>query len=120
MNTNIINLLSQAKTENEKHSLLLELSLTALSSELQKCVKALAVPHWFDANILAAVCPEYREQAEIFYQQLQALSFVEIFPDRGHNIHELTRNLLLKKLWEDDHAQYVMFSQQLADFFCGR
>jgi tetratricopeptide (TPR) repeat protein len=48
---------------------------------------------------------------------LQTLSFVEVFPDRGHNLHELTRQTLLHQLWEPERPTFLTLSQRLADSF---
>ncbi|MCU0571193.1 MAG: tetratricopeptide repeat protein [Oculatellaceae cyanobacterium Prado106] len=48
---------------------------------------------------------------------MQTLSFVEVFPDRGHNLHELTRQTLLHQLWEPERPTFLTLSQRLADSF---
>ncbi|MCP4425403.1 MAG: hypothetical protein GY803_12990, partial [Chloroflexi bacterium] len=75
------------------------------------------VPHWFDAEILAALRPELAEKAGELYAALQNLPFVEPFEGRGHNIHELTREAMLKHFWQDNRAEYVLLSQRAAGIF---
>ena len=117
MNAEFLARLAQAQTEEEKDWLLAELSLSVLSPELRAMALAAAVPHWFDAKILAALQPDLAQQAEALYLQLQHLPFVEVFPDRGHNIHERTRKAMLKHLWETDEQAFKQFSQRLVDYF---
>ena len=117
MNAEFLARLAQAQTEEEKDWLLAELSLSVLSPELRAMALPAAVPHWFDANILAALQPDLAQQAEALYLQLQHLPFVEVFPDRGHNIHERTRKAMLKHLWETDEEAFKQFSQRLVDYF---
>ena len=117
MNAEFLARLVQAQTEEEKDWLLAELSLSVLSPELRAMALAAAVPHWFDANILAALQPDLAQQAEALYLELQHLPFVERFADRGHNIHERTRKAVLKHLWETDEEAFKQFSQRLVDYF---
>jgi tetratricopeptide (TPR) repeat protein len=117
MNADFLARLVQAQTEEEKDWLLAELSLSVLSPELRAMALSAAVPHWFDANILGALQPDLAQQAEALYLQLQRLSFVEVFPDRGYNIHERTRKAMLKHLWETDREALKQFSQRLVDYF---
>jgi len=117
MNAEFLARLAQAQTEEEKDWLLAELSLSVLSPELRAMALAAAVPHWFDANILAALQPDLAQQAEALYLELQHLPFVERFADRGHNIHERTRKAVLKHLWETDEEAFKQFSQRLVDYF---
>ena len=85
MNAEFLARLVQAQTEEEKDWLLAELSLSVLSPELRAMALAAAMPHWFDAKILAALQPDLAQQAEALYLELQHLPFVEGFADRGHN-----------------------------------
>ena len=117
MNAEFLARLVQAQTEEEKDWLLAELSLSVLSPELRAMALAAAVPHWFDAKILAALQPDLAQQAEALYLELQHLPFVERFADRGHNIHERTRKAMLKHLWETDEEAFKQFSQRLVDYF---
>ena len=117
MNAEFLVRLVQAQTEEEKDWLLAELSLSVLSPELRAMALAAAVPHWFDAKILAALQPDLAQQAEALYLELQHLPFVEGFADRGHNIHERTRKAVLKHLWETDEEAFKQFSQRLVDYF---
>jgi len=107
----------QAETETERQWILLELQMSQMSEDLVSMLWAAAIPHFFDANILAALKPELAEQAERLYEDLKSLTFVEEFPNQGYNIHELTRNVLLNKLWRDDREEFLRLSQRAADYF---
>jgi tetratricopeptide (TPR) repeat protein len=107
----------QAETETERQWILLELQMSQMSEDLVAMLWAAAIPHFFDANILAALRPELAEQAERLYENLKSLTFVEEFPNQGYNLHELTRNVLLNKLWQDDREKFLMLSQRAADYF---
>ena len=107
----------QAETEIERQWILLELQMSQMSDDLVSMLWAAAIPHFFDANILAALRPELAEQAERLYEDLKSLTFVEEFPNQGYNLHELTRNVLLHQLWQNDREQFFMLSQRAADYF---
>ncbi|WP_250855314.1 tetratricopeptide repeat protein, partial [Anabaena sp. PCC 7938] len=113
----ILKRVQQAETETERQWILLELQMSQMSDELVSMLWAAAIPHFFDANILAALRPELAEQAEKLYENLKALTFVEKFPQHGYNIHELTRNVLLNQLWQQDKSELLSLSQRAADYF---
>jgi RNA polymerase sigma factor (sigma-70 family) len=116
MNSELLARLIQAEPE-ERPWLLMKAVLESLSEELQQAVWAVAVPHWFDVEIVAAVCPALAERAGVVYEALQELSFVEVFGDRGHNIHEATRRLLLDRLWHDRLEEFRAVSALAAAYF---
>jgi tetratricopeptide (TPR) repeat protein len=107
----------EAETETERQWILLELQMNQMPNDLVSMLWASAIPHFFDANILAALRPELAKQAEKLYENLKSLTFVEEFPDQGYNLHELTRNVLLNKLWQDDREEFLRLSQRVADYF---
>ena len=113
----ILQRVQQAETETERQWILLELQMSQMSGELVSMLWAAAIPHFFDANILAALRPELAEQAEKLYENLKALTFVEKFPKQGYNIHELTRNVLLNQLWQQNKDEFLSLSQRAADYF---
>jgi hypothetical protein len=101
----------------ERQWLLLESVLESLSVEVRQAVWTIAVPHWFDDRILAALCPELAAQSTEIYQELQALSFVEVFEGRGHNIHEATRSVLLDHFWNDRSDEFKLISARATEYF---
>jgi len=113
----ILKRVQQAETETERQWILLELQISQMPDELVSMLWAAAIPHFFDANILAALRPELTEQAYKLYENLKALTFVEEFPKQGYNIHELTRNVLLNQLWQQDKDEFLRLSQRAADYF---
>ncbi|MEA3349659.1 MAG: hypothetical protein U9Q82_03450, partial [Chloroflexota bacterium] len=109
--------LGQAASDDERHWLVTQNLLDSLTEELAQMAWAAAVPHWFDAEILAALRPELAENVEDLYAQLQSLPFVEPFEGRGHNVHELTRGLMLAHLWAQGREEYESLSKLAADYF---
>jgi tetratricopeptide (TPR) repeat protein len=47
------------------------------------------------------------------------LTFIEEFAGRGHNVHELTRDVLLGKLWAARRGEFLELSRRAADYFFG-
>jgi tetratricopeptide (TPR) repeat protein len=117
MTNALIARLAAAKTDEERSWIVTENLLNSLSPDLASAAWAVAIPHWFDAEMLAALRPELKEQATQLYDKLQTLSFVQEFQERGHNIHELTRNLMLDYLWRTDRKEFCLLSQRSADYF---
>jgi predicted phosphodiesterase len=109
--------LQAATTDKERRWLVTEHLLNSLPLDLAQMAWAATVPHWFDADILAALCPKLQKHATELYAQLCALPFVEPFQKCGHNVHELTRYLMLAQLWQNSHADYVELSQRAATLF---
>jgi tetratricopeptide (TPR) repeat protein len=116
MNSDLLERLTQAQPE-ERPWLLTEAVLESLSADLRQAVWAMAVAHWFDAKIVAALCPAVAERAAVVYEELQRLSFVEPFGERGHNIHEATRQLLLDRLWHTRPEEFRAISARAAAYF---
>ncbi|MCI0617666.1 hypothetical protein L0244_32230, partial [bacterium] len=109
--------LEQAKTEDEKIWLATKRLIDSLPEDLQRLVYSAAIPHWFDSKILRALHPELGRRIKRLYSKLQMLPFVEPFEGRGHNIHELTRRLILDYLWRKQKRTYLSLSRNLAEFF---
>jgi cellulose synthase/poly-beta-1,6-N-acetylglucosamine synthase-like glycosyltransferase len=116
-NDNFLHQLQLATSEEARTWLITQRLLASLPAELAKMAWAAAIPHWFNADILAALHPELAPQAKDLYTQLQSLPFVEPFERHGHNIHELVRQLILAHLWKDHHEEFVAISQRAADYF---
>ncbi len=109
--------LQATESGEEREWLVLENSLSHLSKPLQKAVWAAAIPHWFDTSFLAALLDASADRVEgKILPRLSALSFVELFPGRGYNVHERSRTLLLKRLWRQDRELYRELSRRSADF----
>ncbi len=119
MSEDIFDKLEAAGSEAERDWLLLEMVLQTLEPAVQAAVWAAAVPHWFDAPYLAALVEETAVDPAVF-AALTELSFVELFPGRGYNVHERTRALLLDKLWRDDRSQYRELSRRAATYCTGQ
>lgn len=116
-NNNLLQKLMAARSDEERSWIVIENLLDSLPEDVAKALWAVAIPHWFDTKVLAALCPELDDDAEEIYRQLQKLSCVEIFLERGHNIHELTRNQLLKRLWQDSPQYFRDLSNRAAVYF---
>jgi tetratricopeptide (TPR) repeat protein len=117
MNDDLLARVAAAKTGDERSWIVTQSLLEILSPELQSMVWAAAIPHWFNADVLAALRPELREQAPQLYQELQELPFVEAFTERGHNVHELTRRLMLEHLWQENPTEFRALSANAAQHF---
>jgi tetratricopeptide (TPR) repeat protein len=106
-----------ARSGEERDLIVLEFSLAALGAALRETVEAAAIPHWFNGEYLAALLLQRVEDVRPIVTRLAALSFVRPFVDRGHDLHERTRNLLLRQLWQHDRARFVELSTR-AEQYC--
>jgi hypothetical protein len=116
----LLDKLMTAKSDQERSWIVTENWLESLPEDLITALWAMAVPHWFDADILVALCPELIDRSEEIYRQLQDLSCVEVFAERGYNVHELTRNQLLDQLWKDNPERFCDLSGRAAVYFAKR
>lgn len=112
----LLSRLQAAKSDEEREWLVMQFSLDNLDPGVRDAVWAAAIPHWFDVNFLAALLDKPDLGSLLDFRSLTALSFVELFPDRGYNLHERSRALLLRRLWQDDSTRYRKFSQRAADY----
>jgi tetratricopeptide (TPR) repeat protein len=104
----------QNADESERDWLVMEFSLQNLSETLRQAVWAAAIPHWFDRDFLNAILANPLKDSD--FEMLKELSFVEVFPERGFNIHERSRKLLLDKLWTTNKARYQRLSKRAAAY----
>lgn len=119
MSNDLLTRLQAAKTDEEREWVVLEFSLQNLEAEIKDAVWAAAIPHWFDESFLAALLDVTPKKVSTIYKRVQNLSFIEVFASRGQNVHERTRKLLLKHLWENDRDRYQKISSKAADY-CSR
>ncbi|MBW4645474.1 MAG: DUF3539 family protein [Goleter apudmare HA4340-LM2] len=117
MTHDLISQLTAAKTDVERSWIVTQELLNTLAPDLSTAVWAVAVPHWFNAEILAALCPQFQGTTAQLYTELQKLSFVEVFPEHGHNIHQLTRKLILKALWSSNRDEFLTLSARANEYF---
>jgi tetratricopeptide (TPR) repeat protein len=118
MSEDLLSRLRAARSDEERNWLVTETLLNSFPIDLQAATWAAAVPHWFDAEILAALLERPALDCVRLYNDLQNLPFVESFEDRGgYNIHEVTRAAMLDHLWRQRHQDYVNFSARAAGYF---
>ena len=107
MKKDILTLLQQARSDDERDWLVMQLSLDNLAPELREAVWAASILRWFDIEYLKATL---NNTAFNRFDDLIALSFVEPFESRGYNIHERSRKLLEKHLWNEKPEYYRQLS----------
>ena len=119
-----INLLSDQlgiiSTSSDFDWIITENLLKYLDPELRQAAIAVSIPHWFNPEIIKALCPELDKKSDILYQGLLNLPFVKPFGKRGCNIHELTRSQILNWLWENERNEFILLSKRAAEYFHNR
>lgn len=116
MSNELLSRLQEAKTDEEREWIVLKFSLQNLEKEIQDAVWASAIPHWFDETFLAVLLDKPVNQTSRIYKRLKGLSFIEIYPGRGQNVHERTRKLLLNHLWQDEPERFRELSRHSAKY----
>lgn len=100
--------------ESERDWLIMEMSLQSLSETLRQAIWAAAIPHWFDYDFLNAILGFPLKDSD--FKTLTELSFIEVFPERGFNVHERSRKLLLDNLWTTNKARFQKLSKHAAAY----
>jgi tetratricopeptide (TPR) repeat protein len=120
MKDDLLARLQAARSVEERTLIVTRDLLESVSPLLRAASWAAAIPHWFDSDVLSALLKVSLEEAEALYADLQGLPFVEPFPDRGHNVHELTRGAMLTDWWTTRRDEYRTLSAHVAEFFSRR
>jgi tetratricopeptide (TPR) repeat protein len=101
-----------------------DLAFPALPHEermaLREALAAAAIPHWFDADILAVLLEITTEESRVLHGRLCHLSVVEPFPARGEtalNVHEAARLALRKSLAAERTDWFRTLSERTATHF---
>jgi hypothetical protein len=116
-----LRLLESAQGDLQKLALAtLDIVLAGQDPRLRVAVEAAAVPHWFDAAVLAALLPEEADDTAAVVEQLKTLPMVESFPARqGLNVHDTTRLALRARLAQEEPTRFVRLSAAAAAYFVG-
>lgn len=109
--------LEQADNSTAQSWIITELLLNAYPATIRQSVIAAAVPHWFTAEILAALLDLSVTEAEERYMALQQLSIVQPFGDLGYALHDLTRNGILAYLVTTAVEELQRYSQRVQYYF---
>jgi tetratricopeptide (TPR) repeat protein len=119
MSAEMLEKFQEANSDEERCWLVLQISLQTRTPEIQEAVWAAALPHWFNEEILAAILKVDIGKAEDLLETLKTLSFMEVFPGKGWNIHERARKLFLHHLWKLNRAHFQELSQR-AGAYCSQ
>jgi tetratricopeptide (TPR) repeat protein len=85
---------------------------------LRKAIEAAAVPHWFDADILAGLISVSRSEAQELLDIFARFPMIESFDARGpscFNVHETSRLAIRKRLYETDMGRFKELSARAID-----
>jgi tetratricopeptide (TPR) repeat protein len=96
-------------------------TLKTLSPGMQDAVWVAVVPRQFNADLLAALRPDWGAVTDDVYERLARLWFVSAVPD-GHCVQAVVRRAMLRHLFrkEDQRANYLRHSVRAAKFFHAR
>ncbi len=117
MSLALLEALEKAHDEKERGEIFFEHTLSHLEGDLRAALEAAAIPHWFDAEILAELLGEKSSKAQALYGRLCRLSFTEERYTNGHAVHEAMRQKILARLWSRERDRYHSFSRRALNYF---
>ncbi len=117
MSKNILNRLQEASGEVQRTWIITETLLNVYPTEVKEAAIAAAIPHWFNAAILAALLQIGSSDAERLYQEVQAISFTEPFGEAGYTLHDLTRAAIISHLTVAQPDLFRTYSQRVYEYF---
>lgn len=120
MSRDLLARLREVEGAEEREIIVLSLSLERLDPRVREAVLAVAVPHWFDQDLVSALIPVGEIDASWVISQLASLSFVEAIPARGFGVHERSRTLILADLWHTRRELFLDISRRAAACFLRR
>jgi tetratricopeptide (TPR) repeat protein len=92
---------------------LLDIQPAQKRAQLRAAIEAAAIPHWFDAKVLAHLLGISESSGLEICSELRAFPMIEPFPSRNgerYNVHEATRNGLRKNLLKTDSQRLQALS----------
>jgi tetratricopeptide (TPR) repeat protein len=107
--------INQATNADDINWVITSTLIESLGSELKELIYAAAIPHMFEIPTLFEVTGI--EDSVELTSTLIKLPFVETFNDWAFNIHEQTRDLIIRKYWSENLSSYRQLAQKIADAF---
>jgi large subunit ribosomal protein L23 len=84
--------------------------------ELFNVLKAISIPHWFNEPFFNTLLPKLNGDRAEIYKSLEQFYFIEAFSKRKSSVHDITREIMLNRLWESQHDEFMVFSKRAADY----
>lgn len=124
MNSNIDQALQQLKqAQNDPQALTIttaQIACAPLHSDLFDILQVAAIPHWFDADILATLLQIDIDKANDWLQLLIKLPMVESYTARqAWNVHEATRLTIRTILANCNSERFRTLTSLSANYFSG-
>jgi len=96
----------------------LDSKINALPADLKDLVWLAAIPHWFDAGLLAVLdSPHVAPARETLFTRLTSLDIVEEVPGRGWRVQPDVRAHVLNDWWFSQIERYRLMAQRAAELF---
>lgn len=110
-------LYSQAQAEEGTGDVSLDMLLLTVRPSLSQLIQKLAVPHWFNEEVVAALADgDPTAQTSEILQDINRLPFVRSHP-RGYAYHDVVREALRRYLAGKDQGWLRQLSYRLAEIF---
>ncbi len=111
--------LEPGMSQQEVFAALLDDTLAGEGPQVAEAFLACAVPHWFDAPLLAALLEKPESEAARLLARVTGYSFVSQRPDGAYIYHENARANLLARVKQDPN-RFRELSRRAAGFFQDR
>src|SRR5271166_3324928 len=106
-----------SRSDMEKDWRLTEMLLDTAFPEIKDAVVAAAIPHWFDAAVMACLLNEPEAGQNNVYEQISVLPIAERFGDLGTALHERTRKAILYHLIKEKPQRLKEYNRRAYDYF---
>lgn len=124
MQDDLLMQLASASSEEEKACLLAMTLIETQPSDIREAIVAAAVPHWFDAEILAELlspAPTNADRAKFsdIYCAIRNLNlpFIQPFGENSLTLHNLTRSGIREHLFKNEKECFKEYSCRIATYF---
>jgi len=121
MSNNLLSLLANAQTPEARARLIHDAQLQNClkkDANLYQILRAAAIPHWFNQDILRALLPNLKADFDKLYDQLITSDFVETIPQiQSCRIQKFNRKWILEDLFNREPEKFLSLSKLAAKYF---
>jgi NTE family protein len=114
MSDALLSALASAKGEDDRAWVFLEASIEGLDEAVRDSLFAACIPHRFDASFLDALQKSPTAAAVAGLDRLVELGFAASDRRGGYWMHDETRRLVLRRMWQSDRKRFAALNSRAA------